>query len=115
MGHNSQTAPQLGRRPRTTSTTRGTHTLASVTFWAAPISTATTTKSAPLSVSAKRDMSMINQQIHARHAAALINILAREQTKLAAAARLAVENTRSVLAPADMLGTEVLVPSKTLV
>ena len=44
-----------------------------------------------------------------------INILVPVQTKPAEAAQLAVENTRSVLAPADMLGTEVLVPSKTLV
>ena len=50
-----------------------------------------------------------------RSAQVLINILVPVQTKPAEAARLAVENTRSVLAPADMLGTEVLVPSKTLV
>ena len=50
-----------------------------------------------------------------RNAQVLINILVPVQTKPAEAARLATDYMRLVLAPADMLGTEVLVPSKTLV
>ena len=50
-----------------------------------------------------------------RNAQVLINILVPVQTKPAEAARLAVENTRSVLALADIFGAEVLVPLKMLV
>ena len=50
-----------------------------------------------------------------RNAAVLINILARAHIKPAAAVRLVVENIRLVIVPATMFGTEVLVPSQTLV
>ena len=66
-------------------------------------------KSAPLSVSAKRDMSMIKQQIRARRAAVVINILVPAQIKLEVAARLVVENIRHVLALADISGVLVVV------
>ena len=50
-----------------------------------------------------------------RNAQVLINILVLAPAIPAEAAQPVVENIRLVLAPADMLGTEVLVPSKTLV
>ena len=115
VGQNSQTAPTLGRRPSPVAASRGPPTLTTVTVCTPAIRTASTTRSAPLSVSAKRDMSMINQQIRARRAAVVINILVPAPVIPAEAARLAVENTRSVLAPADMLGTENLVLPKMLV
>ena len=49
-----------------------------------------------------------------RNAQVLINILVLAPAIPAEAAQPVVENIRLVLAPADMLGTEVLVPSKTL-
>ena len=50
-----------------------------------------------------------------RNVQVLINTLVPAPVIPAEAARLAVENTRSVLAPADMLGTENLVLPKMLV
>ena len=108
MGHNSQPAPTLGRRPRAAATARGTQALAAVTVCTTTVR-ATAPRSAPLSVSAKRDMSMINQQIRARRAAVLINILVPAQIKLEVAARLVVENIRHVLALADISGVLVVV------
>ena len=106
MGHKSHRSPTLGRRPSTittTATTRGARTFATVTAWSTTVRT-TATRSAPLSVSAKRDMSMINQQIRARRAAVVINILVPAQIKPEATARLVEENTRLVLALADISG-----------
>ena len=115
MGQKSQTAPTLGRRPSAIVSVRGTQTLAEATVCSTTTVRTLAARSAPLSVSAKRDMSMINQQIRARRAAVVINILVPAPVIPAEAARLVVENIRHVLALADMLGTEVLVPFKTLV
>ena len=111
MGHKSHRSPTLGRRPSTittTATTRGARTFATVTAWSTTVRT-TATRSAPLSVSAKRDMSMINQQIRARRAVVVINILVPAHIKPEAAARLVVENIRLVLALADIGGVLVVV------
>ena len=116
MGHNSQTAPTLGRRPSTITATRGPPTLTAVTACTSTTIRISAARSAPLSVSAKRDISMINQRIRARRAAVVINILVREAIKLEVAENHVAENTRLVLALVDINGaTEVLVPSKTLV
>ena len=62
-------------------------------------------KSAPLSVSAKRDMSMINQQIRARRAAVLINILVQAvPMSQVVVVLLVVENIRPVLVQVHILG-----------
>ena len=50
-----------------------------------------------------------------RNVQVLINMLAAARATPAVLALPAVVNIQLVLAPADMLGTEVLVPSKTLV
>ncbi len=108
MGHNSQIALTLGRRPRAAIHGRGTQTLATVTACTTPIRLAAT-RSAPLSVSAKRDMSMINQRIVVKHAVDLINILVPAQIKLEVAEPLVVESIRLVLALADISGVLVVV------
>ena len=104
MGHNSQIALTLGRRPRAAIHGRGTQTLATVTACTTPIRLAAT-RSAPLSVSAKRDMSMINQRIVVKHAVDLINILVPAPVIPAEAVRPVVENIRPVLVQVVMFGT----------
>ena len=104
MGHNSQTAPTLGRRPSTITATRGPPTLTAVTACTSTTIRISAARSAPLSVSAKRDMSMINQRIVVKHAVDLINILVPAPVIPAEAARLVAENIRLVLALADMNG-----------
>ncbi len=60
-------------------------------------------------VSAKRDMSMINQRIVVKHAVALINILVRAQIKPEAVEQPVAENIRLELALADISGVLVVV------
>ena len=102
MRHNSQTALTLGRRPSAIATSRGTHTLTTDTFWTTPIRI-TATRSAPLSASANQGMSMINQQIRARRAAVVINILSRAQVKVLLVIPVA-ENTKLAIAPTGIIG-----------
>ena len=110
MGQTSQTAPTFGRRPRTTSTARGAwaRALATLTVWTGALR-AVAARSAPLSVSAKRDMSMINQRIVVKHAAVVINILVPAQIKLEVAENHVAENIRLALALADIGGVLVVV------
>ena len=109
MGHNSHRAPTLGRRPSSISTTRGAHTFTAVSVWAGAIRTTTTTRSAPLSVSAKRDMSMINQRIVVKHAAVVINILVPAQIKPEAVEQPVAGSIRLVLVQAVISGVLVVV------
>ena len=104
MGHNSQTSLTLGRRPRAVTSSRGPQAFTMTTVWTTRIRAApTTTWSAPLSVSAKRDMSMINQQIRARRAAVLINIPAPAQVKVLQGIHVA-ENMCLAIAPTGIIG-----------
>ena len=116
MGHNSQTSLTLGRRPRAVTSSRGPQAFTMTTVWTTTIRAApTTTWSVLLSVSAKRDMSMVNQRIVVKHAVALINILVPAQIKLEVAENHVEENTLRVNVKVDMNGVDHIVKRKAVI
>ena len=108
MEHNSQPAPALGRRPSSVAAPRGTQSLSAVTVWTGTIRTAAVMRSVPLSVSAKRDMSMIKVRIRV-NVEVPFNILVREQVIPVVVEQLVAESIRVANVKVAMSGTEQLV------
>ena len=107
--------PALGRRPSAMKTSRGTHILTTVTVWTGAVRISAT-RSVPLSVSVRQDISMIKAQTVARHAAVVINILAQMiPMSQVAVARPVAENIRLVLVQVHILGGMELVVARVLI
>ena len=108
MGYNTQAALIFGRRQRPIVTMRILLTFITTTMKLTSLVKIAAAKSGPLSVSAKRGMSMINQLIRV-NVEVPFNILVREQVIPVVVEQLVAESIRVVNVKVAMSGTEQLV------